>query len=53
MNNDDSQRPSIVVGLENGTTIPDSAKPLFYGIEEEQIPVSVRKINVDGTVERA
>lgn len=53
MNNDDSQRPSIVVGLENGITIPDSAKPLFYGIEEEQIPVSIRKINVNGTVERA
>ncbi|MBB1110556.1 glycerol dehydratase reactivase beta/small subunit family protein [Limosilactobacillus balticus] len=53
MNNDDSQRPSIVVGLKNGTTIPDSAKPLFYGIEEEQIPVSVRKINIDGAIERA
>lgn len=53
MNNDDSQRPSIVVGLENGITIPDSAKPLFYGIEEEQIPVSIREINVSGVLARA
>lgn len=53
MNNDDSQRPSIVVGLENGTMIPESAKSLFYGIEEEQIPVSVREINVDSAVARA
>lgn len=53
MNNDDSQRPSIVVGVENGTTIPDEIKPLFNGIEEEQIPVSVREIDVDDVINRA
>ncbi|MBD5805846.1 propanediol dehydratase [Lactobacillus sp. M31] len=53
MNNDDSQRPSIVVGVENGTSIPDSAKPLFNGIEEEQIPVSIREIDIDNVVDRA
>ncbi len=53
MNNDDSQRPSIIVGVENGTTIPDEIKPLFNGIEEEQIPVAVREIDVDDVINRA
>ena len=41
--NNDSERPSIIVGVENGTAIPQNAAPLFNGIEEEQIPVAVEK----------
>lgn len=51
--NNDSERPSIVVGIREGATVPDSAKPLFNGIEEEQIPVAVRTIDIDDVVSRA
>ena len=51
--NNDSERPSIIVGVENGTAIPKSATPLFNGIEEEQIPVAVREIDIDNVVSRA
>ena len=39
--NNDSERPSIIVGVENGTAIPQNAAPLFNGIEEEQIPTLI------------
>ena len=51
--NNDSERPSIIVGVENGTAIPQNAAPLFNGIEEEQIPVAVREIDIDNVVSRA
>ncbi|WP_076459901.1 glycerol dehydratase reactivase beta/small subunit family protein [Limosilactobacillus caccae] len=51
--NNDSERPSIIVGVMNGTNVPDSTKPLFNGIEEEQIPVAIREIDVDNVVSRA
>ena len=51
--NNDSERPSIIVGVENGTAIPQNAAPLFNGIEEEQIPVAVREIDIDNVLSRA
>lgn len=51
--NNDSERPSIIVGVENETTIPQNATPLFNGIEEEQIPVVVKEIDIDNVVSRA
>lgn len=51
--NNDSERPSIIVGVENRTAIPKGATPLFNGIEEEQIPVVIKEIDIDNVISRA
>lgn len=50
---DNDDRPAIIFGLKPGTQVDPKLKPLFYGIEEEQIPSATREINVAGVVERA
>lgn len=48
-----SDRPSIVIGLVPGSEPGEWLRPLFNGIEEEQIPVVTEPIEVAGVVQRA
>lgn len=50
---DTTERPAIIFGLEPGTNVTSDMKPLFNGIEEEQIPSATREINVADVVSRA
>lgn len=51
---DNSERPTIVIGLNNqDPSKTNQLKPLLNGIEEEQIPVSVRNISVGNVISRA
>ena len=45
-----SDRPSIVIGLVPGSEPGQWLRPLFNGIEEEQIPVVTEPIEVAGVV---
>ncbi|QLL69147.1 glycerol dehydratase reactivase beta/small subunit family protein [Lactobacillus sp. 3B(2020)] len=51
INSDD--RPSIVVGITSQQDPKNTIQPLFNGIEEEQIPVVIKPIDVDNIVSRA
>lgn len=51
--NNNSDYPSIIVGLKANQKIHDNMQPLFNGIEEEKIPVTTQIILVDDIVERA
>lgn len=50
---DATERPAIIIGLKPGSEVTSEMKPLFNGIEEEQIPSATREIDVDNVVERA
>lgn len=50
---DTTERPAIIFGLKPGASVTSDMKPLFNGIEEEQIPSATREINVADVIQRA
>jgi hypothetical protein len=53
MRTDATDRPAIIFGLQPGASVTSDMKPLFNGIEEEQIPSATREIDVADVVQRA
>lgn len=51
---DNFDKPAITIGTHGElTTLPKQLQPFLNGIEEEQIPVSTKMIDVDDVVSRA